>query len=125
MNIKTAKIIFWVSTVLVALLIMPGVFFLNSQQAIDGMKHLGLPIWFSYEISIGKFIGGLILLFPFIPNRIKEWAYVAVGIDMLSAVVAMVAVDGAVPKSFAPLIAFAILLLSYISYHKIQSSKGK
>jgi len=125
MNSKNTRIIFWITTALLALFVMPSVFFINSQQAVDGMKHLGLPVWFSYELSIGKFIGGLILLLPFIPKRIKEWAYVALGIDTLSAVIAMVSVDGAVPKSFAPLIAFGLLLISYISYHKIQSSKGK
>ena len=125
MNIKTAKIVFWISTILVALATMSGIFFLNSPQASEGMQHLGLPVWFSHELTIGKFIGGLILLLPFIPKRIKEWAYVALGIDMLSAVIALVSVDGAIPKSFAPLVGFAILLLSYISYHKIQSLKGK
>jgi len=125
MNIKTAKIIFWITTVLVALSAMSGIFFLNSPQASESMQHLGLPVWFSYELTIGKFIGGLILLLPFIPKRIKEWAYVALGIDMLSAVIALVSVDGAIPKSFAPIVGFAILLLSYISYHKLQSSKAK
>ncbi len=125
MNAKTAKIVFWISTVLVAIATMSGIFFLNSPEASEGMKHLGLPVWFSYELTIGKFIGGLILLLPFIPKRIKEWAYVALGIDTLSAAIALVSVDGAVPKSFAPLIFFAILLLSYISYHKLQSSKAK
>ena len=125
MSIKNTKIIFWITTALVALFVVPSVLFVNSQQALDGMNHLGLPRWFNYELSIGKSIGGLILLLPFIPKRIKEWAYVALGIDMLSAVIALVSVDGAVPKSFAPLVGFAILLLSYISYHKLQSSKEK
>jgi len=95
---------------------------MNSPQAMEGTKHLGLPIWFHTELTIGKCIGGLILILPFVPKRIKEWAYVALGIDMLSAVIAMTSVDGFLPKSFSPLIAFAILLMSYISYHKISAA---
>lgn len=123
MNIKSTKIIYWISTGLIALFIIPGIFFLNSPQATEGIKHLGLPLWFHYELGIGKFIGGLILLIPFFPKRIKEWAYVALGIDMLSAVIGLTNVDGFVPMSFAPLVTFAILLISYISFHKLQNTQ--
>lgn len=123
MTIKSTKIIYWISTGLIALFIVPGIFFLNSPQATEGIKHLGLPLWFHYELGIGKFIGGLILLIPFFPKRIKEWAYVALGIDMLSAVIGLTNVDGFVPMSFAPLVTFAILLVSYISFHKLQNTQ--
>jgi hypothetical protein len=119
---KKIKIIFWVSTGIVALLNIVGLFFINSSQAMEGMKHLGLPVWFHTELTIGKCIGGLILILPFTPKRIKEWAYVALGIDILSAIIALISVDGFAPKSFSPLIAFAILLASYVSYHKINTS---
>jgi len=123
MNLKTTKIIYWISTGLVALFILPGIFYLNSPMAIEGIKHLGLPLWFHYELGIGKFIGGLIVLIPFFPKRLKEWAYVALGIDMLSAVIGLASVNGLVPMSFAPLIAFAILLVSYISFHKLEHTR--
>jgi hypothetical protein len=89
----------------------------------EGTKRLGLPVWFHTELKIGKCIGGLIIILPFISKRIKEWAYVALGTDMLSAVIALISVDGIALMSFSPLITFAILLASYISYHKINTSK--
>jgi len=122
-SLKSTKIIYWISTGLVALFILPGIFYLNSPMAIESIKHLGLPLWFHYELGIGKFIGGLIVLIPFFPKRLKEWAYVALGIDMLSAVIGLASVNGLVPMSFAPLIAFAILLVSYLSFHKLQHLK--
>jgi len=121
---KKIKILYWVSTVLIASLSAMGIFFMNSPQAMEGAKHLGLPIWFHTELTIGKFIGGLILVLPFVPKRIKEWAYVALGIDMLSAIIALTSADGFVPMSFSPIIAFAILLVSYISYHKLNQSNN-
>ena len=119
MKQKTTRIVYWITTGLLALFILPGIFFLNSKMALDGSQHLGIPLWLHWELGIGKFIGGLILILPMIPGRIKEWAYVAFGIDVISATIGHLAVDGAVIGSFEPLVFFAILLASYICYHKL------
>ena len=118
-SMKTTKIIYWISSGLLALFILPGIFFMNSQMAIDGMKHFGLPDWFRIEVSIGSFIGGLILIIPFFGKKIKEWNYVALGIVYISALIAHCSVDGFIGSSFEPLVTFALLLTSYICYHKI------
>ncbi|HLK27478.1 MAG TPA: DoxX family protein [Puia sp.] len=123
MSQKTTKIIYWTTTGLLALFILPGIFFLTSPFAIEGTKHLGIPYWFHMELGIGKFIGGLILILPFFSKRIKEWAYVALGIDALSATIGHLSVDGFVLMSFEPLLIFAILLISYITYHKLYDHK--
>ncbi len=119
-KLKRDKIIYWVSTGLLALFILPGIFFLNSPMAIEGTKHLGMPYWFHVELGIGKFIGGLILILPMVPPRIKEWAYVAFGIDIISATIGQVAVDGFTPVSLEPLIFLLVLVVSYVYYHKIK-----
>jgi len=121
-SIKKTKAIYWVSTILLALFILPGIFFAGSKMALEGTAHLGLPMWFHWELSIGKFIGGLILVLPFFPNRIKEWAYVAFGIDFISAFIAILAVDGVTGAWYAPLICLAILIVSYIYFHKLRDS---
>jgi uncharacterized membrane protein YphA (DoxX/SURF4 family) len=115
---KSDKIIYWVSTGLLALFILPGIFFLNSPMAKEGTTHLGLPNWFAMEVGIGSFIGGLILIIP-MWKRLKEWAYVALGIVYISALIAHLSVDGVQAGSFMPLVTLAILLVSYIYYHKI------
>lgn len=120
---KTNKIIYWISTAILAIFILPGIFYINSKMALDGTAHLGLPMWFHWELSIGKFIGGLILIIPFIPKRIKEWAYVAFGIDFISAFIAHLAVDGAQGLWYAPVIFFIILIISYVTYHRLQAEK--
>lgn len=116
---KTAKIVFWVSTGLLALFILPGIFFMNSPEATEGMKHLGIPKWLGMEIGIGHFIGGLILILPFFGKRLKEWAYVGCGIKYISALIGHLAVDGPIAMSFSPLVVFAVLLCSYLSYHQM------
>lgn len=121
MKPKTTKIIYWITTGLLALFILPGIFFLTTPFAIEGTKHLGIPYWFHIELGIGKFIGGLILILPMIPMRIKEWAYVAFGIDFISAIIGRVAVDGFILISFEPLVVLVLLIISYNCYHKIKS----
>ena len=118
-SLKTAKIIYWICTGLLALFLLSGAFFIDSKMAIDAMHHLGVPEWFRWELSIGHIIGGLLLILP-VGWRLKEWNYVALGIDYISSTIAYVSVDGAVPNSFQPLISFALLIVSYVYYHKIK-----
>lgn len=121
--LKFIKTVYRISTGLLALFILPGIFFLNSPMAQEGTKHLGLPKWFHLELGIANFIGGLILILPFIGKRLKEWAYVGLGIVYISALIAHFAIDGIIPMTFAPLVTFAFLLTSYLTYHKLQEQK--
>jgi len=117
---KKYKIIYWISTGLIALFELSGAFFMNSQAAIDGMHHLQLPDWFRWEVSIGHVIGGILLIVP-INKRIKEWVYVAFGIDFISAFIAYLSIDGITGNTFSPLITLGILIVSYIYYHKLKN----
>jgi len=114
---KTSKIIYWISTGLISLFEVSGAFFMNSQAAIEGTRHLGLPEWFRWEVSIGHLIGGILLIIP-INKRIKEWVYVAFGIDFISAFIAYASVDGWAANTFSPLIMFVLLIVSYIYYYR-------
>jgi len=122
-SLKTAKIIYWISTGLLSLFLLSGAFFINSKIAIDAMHHLGVPEWFRWELSIGHIIGGLLIIIPVWP-RLKEWTYAAMSADYISATIAYVSVDGPVPNSFQPLVSLALLIVSYIFYHKIRRLKS-
>jgi len=115
---KKDKIIFRISTGLIALFELSGALFMNSQAAVDGMHHLNLPDWFRWELSIGHLIGGFLLIIP-VSQRIKEWVYVAFGIDFISAFIAYLSIDGWVGNTFSPLIMLVLLIVSYTYYHKI------
>lgn len=122
-TLKRDKIIYRISTIALALFILPGIFFINSPMAIEGVVHLWIPEWLRREVGIGSFIGGLILLLPIKWRRIREWGYVGLGIVYLSALIAHLSVDWLAPMSFSPLVTFAILLISYIFYHRILQQK--
>lgn len=117
---------YWIANVLLAVFILPGIFYLNSPMAIEGTRHLGLPEWFRMEAGIATFVAGLVLILPMmkifgdtIGKMFKEWAYVGLGITYISAMIAHLAVDGVIAMSFFPLVTFAVLVVSYFSYHKI------
>ena len=116
------KIIYWISTGILSLWEISGAFFMNSQMAIDEMHHLQLPDWFRWEVSIGHLIGGILLITP-LHKRIKEWIYVAFGIDFISAIIAYLAIDGISANAFSPLIVLFLLIVSYIYYHKLITLK--
>lgn len=118
-SLKTTKILYWISTLIVALFELSGSLFMNSQAAIDGMHHLQLPDWFRWEVSIGHLIGGILLIVP-IPKRLKEWTYVAFGIDFISASIAYFTIEGITGNAFFPLIMLAVLIVSYVFYHKLK-----
>lgn len=120
---KKVKITYWISTVLVALMTIPSVFMTNLPSSIEMFNHLGVGAdWFRWELEAAKTLAGIILILPMIKGRIKEWAYVGLGIDFISAVIAISAVDGIAMG--APIILFVVVLaVSYLSYHKIQGTK--
>jgi uncharacterized membrane protein YphA (DoxX/SURF4 family) len=118
LSMTRTKLIYWISTGILSLWEISGAFFMNSQMAIDGMHHLQLPDWFRWEVSIGHLIGGVLLIVP-LHKRIKEWVYVAFGIDFISAIIAYLSIDGITANAFSPLIVLFLLIISYIHYHKL------
>jgi hypothetical protein len=119
---KTAKIIFWTTTILIFLFegVMPA---LTSQTELakEGIRHLGYPEYFGILLTAFKILGSLALIIPKIPARIKEWAYAGFAFDFISACVSHWAVDGFGGQTIFPLIVLAILAISYIYYHKLNT----
>ena len=120
---KTNKIIFWTSTILIFLFegVMPA---LTSQTELakEGIRHLGYPEYFGNALVVFKILGVIILVVPQIPKRLKEWAYAGFTFDFLFASISHYAVDGLDFQTFFPLIVLAILMVSYVFYHKINAA---
>jgi uncharacterized membrane protein YphA (DoxX/SURF4 family) len=117
---KSAKIIFWTTTGLLFLTqgLMP-ILTSHMPESKEAMSHLGYPAYFPLMLAIFKLFGGLSLIIPQIPAKVKEWAYAGFGIDFIAAFVSIAAVGGLGTDLLFPTIAMAILTASYLSYHKI------
>jgi hypothetical protein len=117
---KTTKITYWTSTILIFLLdgLMPALTS-NSELARQGINHLGYPDYFRVMLTIFKIIGAIVLVLPVIKARFKEWAYVGFAINFICATASHWVVDGFGGQTIFPLVIFAILIASYLSYHKL------
>lgn len=123
---KTTKIVFWATTGLLFLTqgLMP-VLTTNANNTKEAISHLGYPNYFVLMLAIFKLLGGIALILPKIPLRIKEWAYAGFAIDFIAAFVSITVIDGANIISIFPLVALIILITSYSSYFKILKSQKK
>lgn len=115
------KLIFWSTTILIALFegVMPALTS-HTEMAKEGLRHLGYPSYFGTAIVVFKVLGVLALVIPQIPHRLKEWAYAGFVFDFLFASISHAAVDGVNGQTFFPIIALAILMVSYFYYHKLK-----
>ena len=116
---KANKIIYWITTGIVgAMMLFSAYSYYTNPQVADGFKHLGFPDYFRVELAIAKITGALILLIPFVPIRIKEWAYAGFGITFISAAIAHINSNDTTAMIITPLVMLAILIVSNIYLHK-------
>lgn len=116
---KATKIIYWISTVIVALMmIYSGFAYLTKPEMTAAFQHLGFPDYFRKELAIAKFIGAVLLLIP-ITSRVKEWTYAGFTIVFISAFIAHTASGDPVNYRMMPVIFLMVLIVSYITYHKL------
>jgi hypothetical protein len=121
---KKNKIIFWVATLFIFLFegVMPALTF-QSELAKEGIRHLGYPDYFGNALVVFKVLGSFVLILPQLPKRVKEWAYAGFAFDFIFACISHTAVDGITFNSFFPLVIFAILIVSYVYFHKINAAE--
>lgn len=121
MTAKTTNIIYWVSTIIfAALMIFSAAGGLQpTQQAIKVLHDgLGYPIYFIQFISVAKILGSIAILVPGL-NRIKEWAYAGLFFDLAGAVYSGVAASGQFDPMMLTLLAWIIPgIVSYYYWHK-------
>ena len=113
---KRDKIIFWIATLLIVIFegVLPALT-AQSDEAKEGLKHLGYPEYFGVMLMFFKIIGALVLLLPKLPPTLKEFAYAGFGIDFIAAFVSIWAVDGLVPTAVFP-IKFLLFILFLIRF---------
>jgi uncharacterized membrane protein YphA (DoxX/SURF4 family) len=73
---KRDKIIYWVSTIWLALaMVASGLQQLfHTKGFVDIMTHLSYPLYFMYILGVWKLLGAIVILIPKF-SLIKEWAY--------------------------------------------------
>ena len=122
---KAGTIVFWTVTGLFCLQMSFTAYAqLRLPEVAGAFTHLGFPAYFRLELSWAKFLGVLLLLAP-APSRLKEWAYAGFAINLVSAVIAHLAVGDNRPEQWGPAAATGLLWgLSYFFWRRLQEAPG-
>lgn len=118
-NSQITAIVFWIVTALFCLQMSFTAYAqLALPQVAESFTQLGFPGYFRVELSWAKLIGVALLLAP-VPARLKEWAYAGFAINLVSAVIAHLAVgDG--PEKWGWAAATGVLWgLSYFFWRRL------
>ena len=121
MSSKTINILYWVFTIIFSgLMIFSSVGGIGPNQQAKDIFHgyLGYPIYFIQLISWAKIIGSIIILIPGL-NKIKEWAYAGLFIDLFAAVYSGIAVSGKFDPMMLTMLGWIVPgILSYYFWNK-------
>jgi uncharacterized membrane protein YphA (DoxX/SURF4 family) len=122
---KSAKIIYWVTTVIIALMMVYSAYAYLTVDAIKtSFQHLGYPGYFRVELAIAKLIGAAVLLIPVFPI-VKEWAYAGFMITFVSAFIAHSASGDPVANRIMPIVFLILLVVSYVYHRKLNYQTTK
>jgi len=119
MNSKRNKIIYWISTGLLTLLMgvgSAGNYIFNYDMVSDIFTQLGYPSYLIYPLAIAKILG-LIAIWTRKSHVLKEWAYAGFFFDLILGLGAHIMIaDG----GYAPaLIGIVLLFASYLTEKKL------
>ena len=112
---KRNKIIYWISTIWLALgMLSTGIVQLIKPQAdVDQITRLGYPVYLLTILGIWKILGVVAVLIPKSP-LLKEWAYAGFFFAMSGAVFSHIASGNSVNEIFPPLL---LLILTVVSWY--------
>ena len=111
---KTNKIIYWASTMLVVLGMLPGGIgqIFHAKWSLDLIRPLGYPEYILTIIGTWKVLGSIVLLVPKLP-LMKEWAYAGFFFAMSGAVISHLVSGESMNKLISPLVLLILIVLSW------------
>ncbi|SOE23529.1 DoxX-like family protein [Spirosomataceae bacterium TFI 002] len=120
---KKNKIIFWIATIIIALMegVMPLVTWIAAPQYMTvGTKALGYPDYFAYTLIVAKILGVIAIVYPKTPKVLREWAYAGFTFNLIFAAISHIMVDQEVANIAMPIVVGIVLGVSYFYSQKIK-----
>jgi len=111
---KSHKIIYWTSTILLALGMFSGGLMqaLKTKETAEGILHLGYPIYFLSVLGTWKVLGVIAILLPKRP-LLKEWAYAGFFFAMTGASISHIIMRDSFVESIGSFIFILLIVLSW------------
>ncbi len=124
MKPKTLKVIYWIVTVLFALMMLLDGFAgaLRVTGAKEALANLGYPEYLSTIIGIAKILGAVAIL-QNVFRTIKEWAYAGFAFMFIGAFASHTFSGSVIGFIILPIIMLAIVFLSYFLWKGIETEK--
>lgn len=112
---KTTKIIYWVSTIWLALgMLSTGIVqLIKMEEEVTKFKLLGYPVYLLTILGIWKILGVVAVLIPKFPV-LKEWAYAGFFFTMSGAAISHIVAGSPVNEIFPSLL---LLILTVVSWY--------
>lgn len=126
MKTKTLRTAYWVATALFALLlVMDGVGGIGHAQAgIDGLAHLGYPVYLLTIMGTAKLLAAVAVLQTRF-RTVKEWAFAGFAFTCVGAFWSRLALgDGLLMLSF-PVIFLGLMCVPYALWKKRDQAEGR
>lgn len=119
MKPKTIKITYWILTVLFALATLFDAIggITREQHGVDGMRHLGYPLYLMTMLGVAKLLGIAALL----QNRqhtLKDWAYAGFCFSFIGAFWSRAAMGDGIGLLLPPVIMLVYLFVLYYFWKK-------
>jgi uncharacterized membrane protein len=111
---KTKVIGYWLTTAFLAFALLSGgvAELARRRENVEGMMHLGYPLYFITIIGVWKVLRALALLVPRFP-RLKEWAYAGIFFNMTGAAVSHAVCGDAAWHVIVTLVFAALAVVSW------------
>ncbi|HVW27240.1 MAG TPA: DoxX family protein [Polyangiaceae bacterium] len=119
MKFAKQAVLYWVSTVSVALLLgCAGVLFLfRLDGSMKVIQHLGYPRYFAPLLGVARLAGAAAILLP-VPKGAREWAYAGLTFDIVIVIVSILASGLPALAIVQPAIILGVLQCSYLCWRK-------
>ncbi|TZF84477.1 DoxX family protein [Pedobacter sp. BS3] len=118
---KRIKTIYWVFTIIFAIMmLLDGYGGVTQQEAgKEAFRQLGYPIYLLSFIGITKILGAAALVQPMWP-RLKEWAFAGFAFSFIGAAVSWACSNGPVGFIIFPLVMLTLLIVWYVLWKKYE-----
>ncbi|MBW8886237.1 MAG: DoxX family protein [Fibrobacteres bacterium] len=114
MSSASGKVLYWVSTVLISGNWIFGSIaaLLRTDSSMEVFRRLGYPDYFALLLGLAQLLGVIAILAP-VPRTLREWAYAGLTMDVIAAVFSLIAIGTPAFQIAIPLVALALVLVSY------------